>query len=61
MNKTVNKKIEDALLDFYLEADKNIIEEIIQEDINDIEEYKKKRNKLLFMIKAKPRNRLMMH
>ena len=53
MNKTVNKKIEDALLDFYLEADKNIIEEIIQEDINDIEEYKKKRNKLLFMIKAK--------
>ena len=33
MNKTVNKKIEDALLDFYLEADKNIIEEIIQEDI----------------------------
>lgn len=42
MNKTVNKKIEDALLDFYLEADKNIIEEIIQEDINDIEEYKRK-------------------
>ncbi len=26
MNKTVNKKIEDALLDFYLEADKNIID-----------------------------------
>lgn len=53
MNTTVNKKIEDALLDFYLEADKNTIEEILQEDISDIEEYKKKRNKLLFMINAK--------
>lgn len=53
MNTTVNKKIEDALLDFYLEADKDIIEEILQEDVGDIEEYKKKRNKLLFMLKAK--------
>lgn len=53
MNTTVNKKIEDALLDFYLEADKNTIEEILQEDVSDIEEYKKKRNKLLFMINAK--------
>ena len=53
MNTTVNQKIEDALVDFYLEADKDTIEEIIQEDVNDIEAYKKKRNKLLFMIKAK--------
>jgi arginine utilization protein RocB len=53
MNTNVNKKIEDALLDFYLEADKNAIEEILQEDVSDIEEYKKKRNKLLFMINAK--------
>ena len=53
MNTTVNKKLEDALLDFYLEADKNSIEEILQEDVSDIEEYKKKRNKLLFMINAK--------
>jgi hypothetical protein len=53
MNTTVNKKIEDALLDFYLEADKNAIEKILQEDVSDIEEYKKKRNKLLFMINAK--------
>ena len=42
MNTTVNKKLEDALLDFYLEADKNTIEEILQEDVSDIEEYKKK-------------------
>ena len=42
MNTTVNKKIEDALLDFYLEADKNAIEKILQEDVSDIEEYKKK-------------------
>lgn len=53
MNTTVNKKLEDALLDFYLEADKNTIEEILQEDVSDIEEYKKKRNKLLFMINTK--------
>lgn len=53
MNMTVNQKIEDALLDFYSEADKDTIEEILQEDIDDIEAYQKKRNKLLFMIKAK--------
>lgn len=53
MNMTVNQKIEEALLDFYSEADKDIIEEILQEDIDDIEAYQKKRNKLLFMIKAK--------
>ena len=45
MNTTVNQKIEDALLEFYLEADKDTINEILQEDINDIEAYKKKRNK----------------
>jgi hypothetical protein len=53
MDTTVNQKIEDALLEFYLEADKDTIEEILQEDINDIESYKKKRNKVLFMINAK--------
>lgn len=53
MNTTINKKIEDALRDFYLEADKNIIEEILLEDVSDIEAYIKKRNRLLFMIKAK--------
>ena len=53
MNTTVNQKIEDALLEFYLEADKDTINEILQEDINDIGAYKKKRNKLLFMINAK--------
>ncbi|MDL2255327.1 hypothetical protein LJC38_01920 [Parabacteroides sp. OttesenSCG-928-K15] len=53
MNTSVNKKIEEAMLDFYLEADKDSIEEILQEDIGDIGEYKKKRNKLLFVLKAK--------
>ncbi|WP_321334984.1 hypothetical protein [uncultured Bacteroides sp.] len=53
MNTTVNKKIEDALLDFYLEADKDTIKEILQHDVGDIEEYNKKRNKLIFMLKAK--------
>jgi len=53
MNTTVNKKIEDDFRDFYLEADKNAIEKILQEDVSDIEEYKKKRNELLFMINAK--------
>ncbi|MCS2870327.1 hypothetical protein NXX14_16265 [Bacteroides xylanisolvens] len=42
MNTTVNQKIEDALLEFYLEADKDTINEILQEDINDIEAYKKR-------------------
>jgi len=53
MKTTLNQKIEDALLDFCLEADKDTIEEILQEDISNVEEYRKKKNKLLFMIKAK--------
>ena len=53
MNTTVNQKIDDALLNFYLEADNDTIEEILQEEIPNMEDYRKKRNKLLFMIKAK--------
>ncbi|WP_334166569.1 hypothetical protein [Phocaeicola paurosaccharolyticus] len=53
MNTTVNQKTDDALLNFYLEADKDTIEEILQEEIGNLDDYKKKRNKLLFMARAK--------
>lgn len=53
MNKITNKKIEDAFLDYYLEADKDTIEEILHDDLIDIEEYKKKRKKLLFLINSR--------
>lgn len=53
MNSNIQKKIDEALLNFYLEADKETISKMLSEDIADIDEYKKKKKKLLFSIKAK--------
>ena len=53
MKTVINKKIDEALLNFYLEADNDTIEELLQEEIQDIDDYNKRKNKLLFTINAK--------
>lgn len=53
MKATVNQKIEEALFNFYLEADKSTIEDVLQEEMPDMDNFKKKKNKLLFTINAK--------
>lgn len=47
------RKIEEGLSNFYLEADKDTIKEILYEDIVNIKEYEKKKRKLLTKIKNK--------
>jgi hypothetical protein len=51
MSKGIDKKIDDALFNFYMEADKATIRELLAEEL-DIEAYDKKKKKLLFMLKA---------
>lgn len=53
MSREINDKIDNALFNFFLEADGGIVKEILQEDIQNLVEYEKKRNKFLFLAKAK--------
>lgn len=57
MKSTINKKIDDALFDFYLNADKNTASELIQENITDIEKYVIQRKRLEFLVKAQARKK----
>lgn len=52
MSKEVKNKIEKAMFDFYLEADKASIEESLKSDISNQEDYIKKKKKIIFMAKA---------
>jgi phosphate starvation-inducible protein PhoH len=52
MNREIKNKIDDALFNFYLEADKETIKDSLIENIRDIEEYEKNKKKFLFLAKA---------
>lgn len=56
MSKGIDKKIDDALFNFYMEADKETIRELLKEDL-DLDAYDKKKKKLLFMLKAEANKR----
>ena len=53
MSNEIRNKIDEALLNFYMEADKETIQEILKENYSNIEEYDKKKKQLLFLLKAK--------
>ncbi len=53
MNREVKNKIEQALFDFYLEADKASISESLKEGIDNPDEYAKKKKQIIFLAKAK--------
>lgn len=52
MNREIKNKIDDALFNFYLEADKVTIKESLQENIQNLVEYDKKKKRILFLAKA---------
>lgn len=52
MSKEIKNKIDDALFNFYLEADKDTIKDSLQENIQNLVEYEKKKKKILFLAKA---------
>lgn len=52
MSNEIKNKIDDALFNFYLEADKDTISDSLQNDIQDSDEYQKKKRQIAFMAKA---------
>jgi hypothetical protein len=52
MSNNISNKVNDALFNFYLEADKDTISEILKEEIANPDEYSKKKKQLLFYLKA---------
>lgn len=52
MSREIKNKIDDALFNFYLEADKDTIKDSLQENIQNLVEYDKKKKRFLFMAKA---------
>lgn len=57
MSKEINNKINDALYDFYLEADKDIIKDSLKSDIQNLDEYNKKKKQIIFLAQAKAKQK----
>lgn len=53
MNNDIKNKINDALYNFYLEADKDTINDSLKSDIQNLDEYNKKKKQIIFLAKAK--------
>ncbi|MDX3917218.1 hypothetical protein H8S90_01015 [Olivibacter sp. SDN3] len=53
MSKDIKNKIDEALVSFYKEADKELIDDLLNENIQDINEYNKKKKQIIFLAKAK--------
>ncbi|MBS1759572.1 MAG: hypothetical protein JST23_05540 [Bacteroidetes bacterium] len=53
MSNEIKNKINDALYNFYLEADKDIINDSLKSDIQNLDEYNKKKKQIIFLAKAK--------
>ena len=52
MNSRIDKNIDDALFDFYLKADKEIIDNVIKDNIQNYEQYSKRKKQIAFITKA---------
>jgi len=53
MSNEINNKINEALYNFYLEADRDIINDSLKNDIKNLDEYNKKKKQIIFLAKAK--------
>ena len=52
MNSRIDKNIDDALFDFYLNADKETINDVVKDNIQNYEQYSKKKKQIAFITKA---------
>jgi len=52
MSNDFENKIDDALFNFYLEADKDTIDGLLEENIRNLDEYAKKKKQIIFLAKA---------
>lgn len=52
MSNEIKNKIDEALFNFYLEADNDTINNSLKNDIQDRDEYEKKKKRIIFLAKA---------
>lgn len=52
MSNEIKDKVDDALFNFYLEADKHTIKDLLKDDIQNLDEYEKKKKQIIFLAKA---------
>jgi hypothetical protein len=52
MNNEIKSKIDLALFNFYLEADGDTIKDLLKEDIQNLDDYAKKKRQIIFFAKA---------
>lgn len=52
MKDEIKNKIDEALYHFYLEADTDVIKDSLKDDIHDMDEYEKKKRKIIFLANA---------
>lgn len=52
MSNEIKNKIEEALFNFYLEADKETINDLLKNDIQNLDEYEQKKKRIIFLAKA---------
>lgn len=57
MSNEIRNKINDALYNFYLEADKDIINDSLKSDIQNLDEYNKKKKQIIFLANAKAKQK----
>lgn len=57
MSNEIKNKINDALYNFYLEADKDIIKDSLKRDIQNLDEYNKKKKQIIFLAQAKAKQK----
>lgn len=57
MSNEIKKKINDALYNFYLEADKDTIKDSLKSDIQNLDEYNKKKKQIIFLVQAKAKQK----
>lgn len=57
MSNEIKNKINDALYNFYLEADKDIIKDSLKSDIQNLDEYNKKKKQIIFLAQAKAKQK----
>jgi hypothetical protein len=57
MKSAINKKIDDALFDFYSNIDRNTASDLIQEEISDTNKYNIQKKRIEFLVKAQAKKK----
>lgn len=57
MSNEIENKINEALYNFYLEADKDLIYDSLKDDVQNLDEYNKKKKQIIFLAKARSKQK----